>query len=118
MNKPTEIKAVQTVPLWVNGRAVRASSTRSGSVTNPASGEVVREVPFCNDADVGAAVAAAKAAFPAWRDTPPLRRARVLMRYRELIDTHRDELARLITEEHGKTLADAGGSVQRGLEVV
>ena len=75
-------------------------------------------MPFCNDADIAAAVAAAKAAFPGWRDTPPLRRARILMRYRELIEAHRDELARLITEEHGKTLPDAAGSVQRGLEVV
>ena len=87
-------------------------------MTNPATGEVVRQVPFCNDADIDAAVAAAKAAFPAWRETPSLRRARILMRYRELIEANRDELARLVTEEHGKTLVDAAGSVQRGLEVV
>ena len=118
MNKPTDIEAPETVALWVNGRTQKASSARSGDVTNPATGRIVRQVPFCNEADISAAVAAAKAAFPAWRDTPPLRRARVLMRYRELIDAHRDELARLITEEHGKTLPDAAGSVQRGLEVV
>ena len=92
--------------------------TRAGDVTNPATGQVTGRVPFCNEADVDAAVKAAQAAFPAWRDTPPLRRARILMKYRELIDAHRDELARLITLEHGKTLTDAGGSVQRGLEVV
>ena len=118
MNKPTEMKAIDTIALWVNGRKQPATSSRSGNVTNPATGEVVRQVPFCNEADIASAVAAAKAAFPAWRDTPPLRRARILMRYRELIEAHRDELAKLITEEHGKTLADAGGSVQRGLEVV
>jgi malonate-semialdehyde dehydrogenase (acetylating)/methylmalonate-semialdehyde dehydrogenase len=93
-------------------------SSRFGDVTNPATGQIVRQVPFCNAEDIAAAVAAAKAAFPGWRDTPPLRRARILMRYRELIDAHRDELAKLITEEHGKTLPDAAGSVQRGLEVV
>jgi malonate-semialdehyde dehydrogenase (acetylating)/methylmalonate-semialdehyde dehydrogenase len=118
MNRPTDVKAPETMALWINGRRVPASSTRAGDVTNPALGEVVRRVPFANEADVDAAVQAAKAAFPAWRKTPPLRRARILMRYRELIDTHRDELARLITEEHGKTHADALGSVQRGLEVV
>ena len=118
MNKPTDMKAIETVGLWVNGRKQAASSSRSGNVTNPATGEVVRQVPYCNEADIGAACAAAKAAFPAWRDTPPLRRARVLMRYRELIEGHRHELAKLITEEHGKTLEDAAGSVQRGLEVV
>jgi malonate-semialdehyde dehydrogenase (acetylating)/methylmalonate-semialdehyde dehydrogenase len=104
--------------MWVNGRRQPATSTRSGDVTNPATGVVVRSVPFCNEADIDAAVQSAKAAFPAWRKTPALRRARVLMRYRELIDRHRDELAALITEEHGKTLVDATGSVQRGLEVV
>jgi malonate-semialdehyde dehydrogenase (acetylating) / methylmalonate-semialdehyde dehydrogenase len=117
MNKPTDMKA-ESVPLWINGRRHAASSSRSGDVTNPATGEIVRQVPFCNAEDIAAAVGAAKAAFPGWRDTPPLRRARILMRYRELIEAHRDELAKLITEEHGKTLPDAAGSVQRGLEVV
>jgi malonate-semialdehyde dehydrogenase (acetylating)/methylmalonate-semialdehyde dehydrogenase len=118
MNKPTDMKAIETVPLWVNGRKQAASSTRSGDVTNPATGEVVRRVPFCNDADIDAAVQAARAAFPGWRKTPSLRRARILMRYRELIDQHGKELAQLVSEEHGKTLVDAAGSVQRGLEVV
>jgi malonate-semialdehyde dehydrogenase (acetylating) / methylmalonate-semialdehyde dehydrogenase len=118
MNKPVENQIQKTIPLWINGKAASASSTRLGEVTNPATGAVTARVPFCNEADVDAAVKAAQAAFPAWRDTPPLRRARILMKYRELIDAHRDELAALITAEHGKTLADAGGSVQRGLEVV
>jgi len=118
MNKPVEKQTLMNVPLWINGKPQVASSTRTGEITNPATGEVTRIVPFCNDADIANAVASAKAAFPAWRDTPPLRRARILMRYRELLDAHRDELARLVTAEHGKTLADAGGSVQRGIEVV
>jgi len=117
MNKPTDLNA-ETVAMWVNGRRQPATSTRSGEVTNPATGVVVRRVPFCSDADIDTAVQAAKAAFPAWRKTPPLRRARVLMRYRELLERHQQELAALITEEHGKTLIDAAGSVQRGLEVV
>jgi malonate-semialdehyde dehydrogenase (acetylating)/methylmalonate-semialdehyde dehydrogenase len=118
MNKPADLKAVETLTLWVNGKKQHAATSRYGEVTNPALGIVVRKVPLCNQADIDTAVAAAQAAFPGWRDTPPLRRARVLMRYRELIDAHRDELAGLISEEHGKTLPDALGSVQRGLEVV
>ncbi len=118
MNKPADMKTPATLPMWVNGRREPAKSTRSGDVTNPATGVVVRQVPLCNEVDIDTAVQAAKAAFPAWRKTPALRRARILMRYRELIDKHRDELARLITEEHGKTVIDALGSVQRGLEVV
>jgi malonate-semialdehyde dehydrogenase (acetylating)/methylmalonate-semialdehyde dehydrogenase len=117
LNKPADLKT-ETVPMWVNGRKQPATSTRLGEVTNPATGAVVRNVPFCNEADIDAAVQSAKAAFPGWRKTPALRRARVLMRYRDLIEQHREELAGLITEEHGKTLVDALGSVQRGLEVV
>ncbi|MBM3344053.1 MAG: CoA-acylating methylmalonate-semialdehyde dehydrogenase [Betaproteobacteria bacterium] len=118
MNKPVENQIVKNIPLWINGKPATASSTRLGEITNPATGAVTGRVPYCNQADVDGAVKAAQAAFPGWRDTPPLRRARILMRYRELIEAHRDELAALITAEHGKTLADAGGSVQRGLEVV
>ena len=118
MNKPADINTVAAVPLWIDGKAQPATSTRSAGVTNPATGKVVRQVPLANARDIDAAVASAQRAFPAWRDTPPLRRARILMRYRELLNAHRDELARLVTEEHGKTLADAAGSVQRGVEVI
>src|SRR5512139_3193519 len=104
--------------LWINGQHVRAQSSRTGDVFDPASGEVIRRVPLAGKADVDVAVAAARAAFPAWRETTPLRRARILTRFRELMEQHRDELARLASEEHGKTLADAAGSVQRGIEVV
>ena len=88
-------------------------TTRYGEVTNPATGNVVRHVPLANAADVDAAVAAAAAAFPAWRAHPPLRRARILMRFRELMDKHQKDLARIVTEEHGKTLTDAEGSRSR-----
>ena len=118
MNKPADHSAVATVPLWIDGKVRNASSTRSADVTNPATGKVARRVPLANAADIEAAVAAAKRAFPAWRDTPPLRRARILMKFRELLVAHHEELARLVTDEHGKTLPDAMGSVQRGLEVV
>ena len=118
MNKPVELKAVPLVSLWIDGKQKPASSTRAGDITNPATGQVTKRVPFCNAADIDAAVQAAQRAFPGWRDTPPLRRARILMRFRELLDANKDELARLITAEHGKTLADATGSVQRGVEVV
>lgn len=118
MNKPAATAPIDIVPLWVNGAKRPAQTKRHGEVTNPATGAVIRRVPFCTRGDIDAAVAAAHAAFPKWRDTPPLRRARILMRYRELLEAHREELARLVTEEHGKTLTDAAGSVQRGIEVV
>ncbi|MGQ0751552.1 MAG: CoA-acylating methylmalonate-semialdehyde dehydrogenase [Betaproteobacteria bacterium] len=118
MSKPADTAHIETVALWVNGAKQPAQTKRFGEVTNPATGAVARRVPFCGHDDIDAAVAAARTAFPKWRDTPPLRRARILMRYRELLEAHRDELARLVTEEHGKTLADAAGSVQRGIEVV
>jgi malonate-semialdehyde dehydrogenase (acetylating)/methylmalonate-semialdehyde dehydrogenase len=118
MNKPDDIGSIETVSLWVNGRKEAATSRRAGEVTNPATGAVTRRVPFCNRADIDTAVAAAHAAYPKWRDTPPLRRARILMRYRELLEANREALARLVTDEHGKTLSDAAGSVQRGIEVV
>ncbi len=118
MNDPREPSRANVVPMWVGGRQRPAASARTGEVTNPATGRVTRRVAFCNAADVDEAVKSAREAYPGWRDTPPLRRARILMKYRELLEAHRPELARLVTEEHGKTLADASGSVQRGIEVV
>jgi len=79
-----DLTTLERLPLWIGGRAVAATTTRYGEVTNPATGEVIRHVPFANAADVDAAVKAATAAFPAWRAAPALRRARVLMRFREL----------------------------------
>lgn len=109
---------MQVLPLWINGQRVPSAGTRINGVTNPATGAVIRHVPLANVEDVNRAVAAAKAAFPNWRDTPPLRRSRILNKFRELLETHRAELAQLASEEHGKTLEDAAGSVQRGIEVV
>src|SRR4030095_11716165 len=98
-------------------KAVAAQTKRYGEITNPATGEVIRHVPLANAADIDAAVAAAAAALPGWRVTPSLRRARILMRFRDLMDSHRKDLAKIITQEHGKTLADAEGEVTRDIEV-
>lgn len=106
------------IPHWINGQRVLVAAGRHGQVFDPATGAVTGQVPLASAAEAQAAVAAARAAWPAWRDTPALKRARVLFRFRELVEKHRDELARLITAEHGKTLGDAAGSLQRGLEVV
>jgi malonate-semialdehyde dehydrogenase (acetylating)/methylmalonate-semialdehyde dehydrogenase len=115
MNKPIEL---QTVAHWIAGKPVASMSGRWGEVTNPATGVVTKRVPFANAAEVDAAVKAAQAAFPAWRDAPPLRRARVMQKFLALLQDNQKALAQLVTEEHGKTLPDATGEVQRGLEVV
>src|SRR6266542_3550438 len=117
MNDAVKLPADQTVPAWINGKPVTPSG-RWGEVFNPATGLVTKHVPYCDANVVGAAVQAAAAAFPQWRDTPPLRRARVMQNFLQLLRAHHRELAQLVTEEHGKTLPDAAGSVQRGMEVV
>jgi malonate-semialdehyde dehydrogenase (acetylating)/methylmalonate-semialdehyde dehydrogenase len=116
MNKPAELK-IQSVPAWIDGKPVSPAG-RSGEVYNPATGQVTKRVPFCDASVIDAAVKSAAAAFPAWRDTPPLRRARVMQEFLNLLKQDQKNLARLVTEEHGKTLPDAMGSVQRGIEVV
>jgi malonate-semialdehyde dehydrogenase (acetylating)/methylmalonate-semialdehyde dehydrogenase len=113
-----DLTSLERLPLWIGGRAMPARTTRYGEVTNPATGEVLRHVPFANAEDVASAVAAASAALPAWKAAPPLRRARVLMRFRDLLEAHKKDLAQLISQEHGKTVADAEGSITRGIEVV
>jgi malonate-semialdehyde dehydrogenase (acetylating)/methylmalonate-semialdehyde dehydrogenase len=113
-----DLTTLERLPLWIGGAAVPALTTRYGEVTNPATGEVIRHVPLANADDVDAAVRAATAALPDWRAAPPLRRARILMRFRELMEAHKKDLARIVTEEHGKTLADAEGSITRGIEVI
>jgi len=113
-----DLTTLERLPLWIGGKAVAAETTRYGEVTNPATGEVVRHVPLANAADVDRATRAAVSALPDWRLHPPLRRARILMRFRELVDAHKKELAKIITQEHGKTLADAEGEITRGIEVI
>jgi len=103
---------------FIDGKLVPGNAGRQGDVCDPATGRVARRVVFADRSEVESAVAAAAAAFPAWAATPPLRRARVLFRFKQLLDVHAGELAALVTAEHGKVLSDAQGSVTRGIEVV
>jgi malonate-semialdehyde dehydrogenase (acetylating)/methylmalonate-semialdehyde dehydrogenase len=103
---------------FIGGAHDPGVSECSGEVFDPALGRVRGLLSYAGAEDVNRAVAAARAAAPGWAATPPLQRARVMFRYRALIEEHRDELAHLITAEHGKVLADAAGEVTRGLEVV
>ena len=102
---------------WINGSYVPAGE-RTAPVTNPATGKVTAQVALASTEDSNAAIAAAKAAFPAWRDTSLARRTQVLFAFRELLNSRKDELAAIITSEHGKVLDDALGEVTRGQEVV
>jgi malonate-semialdehyde dehydrogenase (acetylating)/methylmalonate-semialdehyde dehydrogenase len=108
----------KTIGHFVNGRILPGSGGRYGNVYNPATGEVSGRVAFAGKNEVEEAVSAAAAAFPAWAATPPLRRARILFRFKELLDRHGEEISALITAEHGKVLSDARGSLMRGAEVV
>ena len=117
MNKPVDLK-LETIPLWINGRTVAPVVPRMGDVYNPAIGQVAKRVPYVGAEIVNAAVKAASTALPAWRDSPPLRRARVMQRFLRLMEENQQALARLLTEEHGKTIPDALGSIQRGMEVI
>ena len=91
---------------------------RSVPIYNPALGRQTGECPVADESLVDAAVASALAAFPAWAETPALRRARVFFSFKALLEKHIDDLAKLITEEHGKVLSDARGEIQRGIEIV
>lgn len=103
---------------YIAGQARPGAGGRNGEVFDPATGQVTAQVPLASTAEVRAAVDAAQAAFPAWAATPPLQRARVMFRLRALIERDADQLAKMITSEHGKTLSDARGEVTRGMEVV
>ncbi len=103
---------------WIAGAATAGTGERFGDVYDPATGKITKSVALAAPADVEAAVAAARAAFPAWRDTSLARRTTVLFRFRELLDARKGELAEIITAEHGKVLSDALGEVSRGQEVV
>jgi malonate-semialdehyde dehydrogenase (acetylating)/methylmalonate-semialdehyde dehydrogenase len=103
---------------FIGGKKVAGQSGRFGDVYNPATGEVTSRVPLAGAAEMDAAVQSGKDAFSKWAQTPPLTRARVMFRYKELLEKNRDMLARIIGSEHGKVLADATGEVTRGIEVV
>lgn len=102
---------------FINGQII-TDGDRTQPVYNPATGEISKEVLLGNAKTIDEAVAAAKAAFPAWRKTPPLKRARIMFKFKELLEKHADEICRLIGEEHGKIVHDAAGELQRGIENV
>lgn len=108
----------QLIEHYIAGQRTAGQSERRQDVSNPASGHVSGQVMLATRDDVEAAVAAAKSAFASWADTPPIRRARVMFRFLELLNTHKDELARAITLEHGKVFTDAQGEVARGIDIV
>jgi malonate-semialdehyde dehydrogenase (acetylating) / methylmalonate-semialdehyde dehydrogenase len=114
---PAARGAAELISHWIGGRAQAGNGARL-PVFNPATGAVLREVPLASAAEVAVAVASARAAWPAWADLPPVRRARVLARFLTLLNERRDQLAALITAEHGKVFADAQGEVTRGIEIV
>ncbi|HEX4973410.1 MAG TPA: CoA-acylating methylmalonate-semialdehyde dehydrogenase [Steroidobacteraceae bacterium] len=107
-----------TLGHFIGGRAVPSESRRSGPVYNPATGETTRHVSLATADETRAAIRAARDALPAWAATAPLQRARVMFRFKALLDAQAGELASIITSEHGKVLADARGEVLRGTEVV
>ncbi len=109
---------VNTYTHWIGGNAVAGNSGRAADVFNPSLGIVASRVALASESEVDDAVRAARAAFPAWAATPALKRARILFRFKEILEQRRAELATLIASEHGKLVSDAAGEVTRGLEVV
>src|SRR6267142_6629711 len=107
-----------TVPLFIGGEWQEASSVPSSPVFNPSTGDVIAEAPLCGAKEVDAAVQAAAAAFPEWMETPPVERARVLFRFKMLLEENFEEIVRCNTREHGKTLIESRGDVKRGIEMV
>src|SRR4051794_15107983 len=109
---------LESIRHCIGGRQTSGASSRTAPVYDPATGHEQRHVLLAEPEDVDAAVQAAKAAFETWRDVSVVRRARIMFKFRELIDARQDELARIIASEHGKTVEDAKGEVIRGMEVV
>ena len=112
----TSSHKVSEITHWISGAAVKGTSGRFSDVFHPTHGRVQSRVPLATDAEVNVAVAAAAAAFPSWSAQPPLRRARVMFRFREIFEKRGGEIASLINREHGKVFSDAMGEVTRGLE--
>ena len=103
---------------FIGGKTFSGNSKRKGKVFNPATGEQSAEVKLASTKDVNQAVENAKKVFESWANTPPLQRARVMFKFKELIEKNSDELTKIIVSEHGKVYEDARGSLTRGLEVV
>ena len=109
---------MRTIDHFISGRIVPGTSGRFGDVFNPATGEVQACVALASRAEMRMAVEAAKKAFPEWAAVNPQRRARVMFNFKGLVEKHMDELAHMLSSEHGKVLADSRGDVQRGIEVI
>ncbi|WP_410210029.1 CoA-acylating methylmalonate-semialdehyde dehydrogenase [Aquirhabdus sp.] len=118
MDSSTSPTVIPTVKLLINGQFIESATSEWRDVVNPATQQVLARVPFATPDEINAAVAAAKAAFPAWRKTPIGTRARIFLKYQQLIRDNMKALAAILTAEQGKTLPDAEGDVFRGLEVV
>ena len=118
MGAPAPFATTHDVGHFINGVAAESRSGRSQPVFNPATGAIARQVALASVDEVNSAVAAALAAFPAWADTPPIRRGRVMFKFLELMNQHRDTLAAMITAEHGKVFTDAQGEVSRGIDII
>ena len=102
----------------IGGKWVESLASRFGPVTDPTSNTVIARVPMCGASDVAAAVEAAAKAFATWSDVPPPKRAAVMFKFQNLLLAEQDNLARLVSQEHGKVLSDAAGSVRRGIDMV
>ncbi len=113
----TDTTTTETVGHYINGKQIKETA-RTQAVTNPATGQLVRQVAMASAATVEQAIAAAAAAFPAWRATTPMKRARIMFRFKALLEHHAEAITALLTEEHGKGLDDAAGEFMRGVEVV
>jgi NAD-dependent aldehyde dehydrogenases len=109
---------MNSIEHFINGKIVKGLSKRTAKVFNPATGDVSSNVNLANTEDIDKAVNAAKKAFPAWSEKTPLFRARILFKFKELIEKNYDELTKIIVSEHGKVYEDAKGSLTRGIEVV
>lgn len=118
IHAPSEATAVREIDHWINGEIATGAEAERAKVYNPATGAVSGAVAMGGQAEVDRAVAAAQAAFESWSATPSHIRARVMFRFRDLVESHRDRLAEIITNEHGKVFNDAQGEVTRGMEVV
>lgn len=109
---------MNSIPLWINGQAVESKSGRFGEVFDPALGVATKKVGFANQSEISQTIAAAKDAFPAWRDQSLAKRQQIMFKFRELLEAKKTELAEIITAEHGKVISDALGEITRGQEVV
>ena len=113
-----DVPMTETLHHWAAGAVLKSATDRFGDVTDPATGEVTRQVALATETDVEQVIEAAARAYPGWRDTSLTKRTSILFRFRELLNERAGELAEIITAEHGKVLSDAAGEVARGQEVV